>query len=207
MNPMSLKRQKLSIDFYTGELLIVAQQLLGKMFVFNNKNLGRKLSAKIVEVEAYNGNIDEAAHTFNGKTERNKIMFERGGYLYVYFTYGKHFCANIVTGKEEEGTAILLRGMEAIDGIESFSQNRFGKTSVDNKEKKNLLNGPGKICQAFGISKEQYGMDLLSDEIYLLDAPRIPKNKIVQTTRIGIKKSEELPWRFYIEDNSNVSRK
>ncbi|MCP5063061.1 MAG: DNA-3-methyladenine glycosylase [Ignavibacteriae bacterium] len=204
---MNNNQQKLPIEFYTNDSLVVAQNLLGKIFVFNNKKIGKKLSATIVDVEAYDGIVDEAAHTFNGKTRRNKIMFERGGYLYVYFTYGKHFCANIVTGKEGEGTAILLRGMEAIDGIESFSQNRFGMTSIGNKEKKNLLNGPGKICQAFGISKKQYGMDLLSNEIYLLDAPKIPKNEIVQTTRIGIKKSKELPWRFYIKDNPNVSKK
>ncbi len=113
---MNNNQQKLSIDFYKDDVLTVAQNLLGKMFVFNDKRIGEKLSAKIVEVEAYDGKLDEAAHTYNGKTERNKIMFEAGGYLYVYFTYGKHFCANIVTGKEGEGTAVLLRGMEAVDG-------------------------------------------------------------------------------------------
>jgi DNA-3-methyladenine glycosylase len=198
---------KLTKDFYTGNVLVVAKNLLGKIFVFNDKRIGKKLSAKIVEVEAYDGKVDEAAHTYNGKTERNKIMFEAGSYLYVYFTYGKYFCANIVTGKKGEGTAVLLRAMEANDATETFSQNRFGITFINNKEKINLLNGPAKICQAFGITKEQYGLSLLSDEIYLLDAPKIPKNKIVQTTRIGIKKSTELPWRFYIKDSPYISRK
>lgn len=203
---MNNDQQKLQIKFFRDDVLTVAKNLLGKIFVFNDKRIGKKLSAKIVEVEAYDGKVDEAAHTYNGKTERNKIMFEAGGSLYVYFTYGKHFCANIVTGKEGEGTAVLLRAMEAIEGNEIFSLNRFGKKNISEREKKNLLNGPAKICQAFGITKEQYGMSLLSKEIYLLDAPKIPKNKIVQTTRIGIKKSVELPWRFYIKDNPNVSR-
>ena len=198
---------KLTKDFYTRNVLIVAREVLGKIFVFDEKQNGKKLSAKIVEVEAYDGKIDEAAHTFNGKTERNKIMFEDGGYLYVYFTYGKHFCANIVTGKKDHGTAVLLRGMEPINGIETFSINRFNKKNISNLEKINLLNGPAKICQAFGISRKHYAVNLLSDEIYLLDAPKILKNKIVQTKRIGIKKSIGLPWRFYIIDNPCVSRK
>ncbi len=197
---------KLTKDFYTQNVLVVAENLLGKIFVYENKNSGIKLSAKIVEVEAYDGKSDEAAHTYNGKTERNKIMFETGGYLYVYFTYGIHFCANIVTGTEGEGTAVLLRGMEVLEGIEIFSKNRFGKKNISEGEKKNLLNGPAKICKAFGITKNQNGTNLLMNEIYLLDAPKVPKNKIVQTTRIGIKKSVELPWRFYIKDNPNVSR-
>ncbi len=90
-----------------------------------------KLSAKIVEVEAYDGRIDEAAHTFNGKTERNKIMFEEGGFLYVYFTYGIHFCSNIVTGKKDEGTAVLLRAMEPISGLEEFGKRRFNKKEAE----------------------------------------------------------------------------
>lgn len=198
---------KLKKDFYIRNVLVVAKELLGKIFVFDNRQDGIKLSAKIVEVEAYDGKVDEAAHTFNSKTERNKIMFKDGGYLYVYFTYGKHFCANIVTGGKNEGTAVLLRGMEPVEGIETFARNRFNKINISNSEHKKLLNGPAKICQSFKISRIHNASNLISGEIYLLDGPKIAKNKIVQTTRIGIKKSIELPWRFYIRDNQFVSKK
>lgn len=199
--------EKLKKVFYKRDVLIVAKELLGKIFVFDNKRLGIKLSAKIVEVEAYDGNIDEAAHTFIGKTERNKIMFEEGGFLYVYFTYGKHFCANIVTGEKNHGTAILLRAMEPIDGIEILSKNRFAKNNLSETEKIKLLNGPGKICNAFNITKDQYGIDLTKDEIYLLNSEKISESQIVTTKRIGIKKSKDLMWRFYIKDNKYISKK
>ncbi len=199
--------QKLSRDFYTRDVLTVARELLGKIFVFNDKRIYKEISAKIVEVEAYDGKIDEAAHTFIGKTERNKVMFEEGGYLYVYFTYGVHYCANIVTGIKDHGTAILLRAMEPIDGLEIFAKNRFKKFLVNEKEEINLLNGPGKICQAFKINKDQYGIDLTKDEIYLLDSQRIDDSEIIATKRIGIKKSKDLPWRFYIKNNPYISKK
>lgn len=198
---------KLKKDFYKRNVLVVAKDLLGKVFVYNDKKSGVKLSGKIVEVEAYDGKTDEAAHTFNGQTERNKIMFEEGGYLYVYFTYGIHFCANIVTGEKDHGTAVLLRGMKPVTKIEEFAKRRFRKTELSENNKINLLNGPAKICQAFGIDKKHNEIDLTKDEIYLLDSPKIPDSKIVKTRRIGIKKSVDLPWRFYIKDNENFSKK
>jgi len=197
--------RKLKKDFYIRNVLIIAQELIGKIFVYGDKINGVKISGRIVEVEAYDGMKDEAAHTFNGKTERNKIMFDEGGFLYVYFTYGKHFCANIVTGKKENGSAVLLRSMEPINGLEVFSKRRFGKIEISDKEKINLLNGPAKICQAFNIGRAHNGTNLLRNEIYLLDAEKVNEEKIVKTTRIGIKKSVELPWRFYIKDNPFVS--
>jgi DNA-3-methyladenine glycosylase len=199
--------QKLDKDFYKRDVLIIAKELLGKIFVFNDKRINKKLSAKIVEVEAYDGKIDEAAHTFIGKTERNKIMFEEGGYLYIYFTYGVHYCANVVTGIKDHGTAVLLRAMEPIEGLEIFSQNRFNKSEISEKEKINLLNGPGKICQAFNINKEHYGINLTNNEIYLFDSPKLNDSEIVVSKRIGIKKSKDLPWRFYIKDNPYISKK
>jgi len=199
--------KKLTREFYKRNVLWVAENLLGKIFVYNNSVAGKKLTARIVEVEAYDGKTDEAAHTFNGKTERNKIMFEQGGYLYVYFTYGIHFCANIVTGKYGEGTAVLLRGMEPLKGIDYFSLKRFPGKNSDKIKIKDLLSGPAKICRAFNITREHNGIDLTGDEIYLLDAPKIHENEIIKTKRIGIKKSIELPWRFYIKDNIHVSKK
>jgi DNA-3-methyladenine glycosylase len=179
--------------------------LLGKILV---KNDGKTVfSGRIVEVEAYDGSMDEAAHTYIGKTKRNEIMFGVGGFLYVYFTYGAHFCSNVVTGKEGEGTAVLIRAVEPVDGITRMAHNRFGRNLIKDKEKYNLTSGPGKVCQALSITKDHYGTDLTGDKIFLLDQPKIKESQIVISKRIGIKKSVDLPWRFYIKDNPYISRK
>lgn len=198
------KPQKLNRNFYIRDVLIVAKELLGKIIVKKNDIV---LSGKIVEVEAYDGDIDEAAHTFIGKTKRNYIMFGKGGFFYVYFTYGAHFCCNVVTGVEGKGTAVLIRAVEPIDGIDLMFHNRFGKKNATKKEILNLTNGPGKVCQAFGITKNHYGLDLTGDEIFLLNQPKVKDEDIVITKRIGIKKSVDLPWRFYIKNNPFVSRR
>jgi len=196
---------KLSKDFYLADVLTVAKNLLGKTFVKAGSN--KILSGKIVEVEAYNGLMDEASHSFNGMTKRNEIMFKQGGLLYVYFTYGMHFCSNIVTGKEGDGCAVLIRGIEPIDGIKQMAKNRYGKTALTGKENINLTNGPAKLTQAFGIGRKDNGIDMTGNEIYILDSKNIHSKKISVSKRIGIKKSVDLPWRFYITDNPFVSGK
>lgn len=202
---LKISGKKLKRGFFTRDLLLVARELLGKILVKNDN--GESLSGRIVEVEAYDGDIDEAAHTFIGLTKRNEIMYSEGGYLYVYFTYGAHFCCNVVTGKKGKGTAILIRGIEPLNGISKMIKNRFNKDLLTEKEKYNLTNGPGKICQAFSISREHYGLDLTGDKIFLLDQPLIKHEQIIASTRIGIKKSVDLPWRFYIKDNPYVSKR
>ncbi|MFC2135747.1 DNA-3-methyladenine glycosylase [Bacteroidota bacterium] len=201
---MDLKKS-LPINFYTRDVQSVAVDLLGKIFI---KREGAEiLSGKIIEVEAYDGSIDKAAHSFMGKTKRNEVMFEKGGLLYIYFTYGVHFCSNVVTGNAGEGCAVLLRGIEPVEGISQMTLNRFGKESLNEKELINLTNGPGKICQAFKINRTHNGIDLTDNEIFILDNTSIPKNQIISTKRIGIKKSVDLPWRYYIKDNRFVSKK
>lgn len=196
---------KLSRNFYTRGLLHVAKNLLGKILV---KKCGSKiLSGKIVEVEAYHGDYDEASHAFRGKTKRNEVMFEEGGHLYVYFTYGAHFCANVVAGKKGKGIAILIRAVEPIEGLDVMIKNRFGKKLIRNKETYNLTNGPGKLCQAFGINRNHNGTDLTRNEIYILDQPKIKSKEIGVSSRIGITRSVDLQWRFFIIDNPYVSRK
>lgn len=162
---------------------------------------------KIVEVEAYNGDSDEAAHSFNGITPRNKAMFELGGHLYVYFIYGTHFCANIVVGAKGKGNAILLRGIEPLEGIPEMGIRRFGREVFSEKEIINISNGPGKICRAFGIDKTDDGSDLTGNNIYILHQPELSDCEITTTTRVGLTKGKEFPWRFYITDNPFVSRK
>lgn len=205
MNTKINYKKKLPREFYSGNAVNIAQKLLGKIFVKTEDEI--ILAGRIVETEAYKGNVDESAHSFRGITNRNKVMFEQGGLLYVYFTYGVHFCSNIVTGKKGEGDAVLLRGIEPLSGIDIMAKRRFGKNHTDEKELLNLTNGPGKICQAFGLNREHNGSDLTSTDIFLLDQPDISKQQIVTTTRIGIKKSVDLPWRFYIKNNLYVSRK
>jgi len=196
---------KLSKSFYYRELLTVAKELLGKVLVKkNSKNL---LAAKIVEVEAYDGEIDKAAHSYGGKTKRNKVMFNEGGYLYVYLSYGVHQCCNIVTGFENKGTAILIRAVEPLEGLNVMIKNRFGRRLKNDKEFINLTSGPGKVCKALGINKNHSGLDLTGDKIFLLDQPKVNASEIGISKRIGITKSTSYPWRFYIKENQFLSRK
>ena len=199
------KPKKLKREFYTRNLLFVARELLGKIIV--KRSGGKILSGKIVEVEAYHGDYDQASHAFKGKTKRNEVMFNEGGCLYVYFTYGAHFCANIVVGKKGKGIAVLIRAIEPVEGIDVMIKNRFGREIIQDKEKYSLTNGPGKLCQALGINRDHNGTDLTGNEIFILDQPKLKGKEIGVGKRIGITRSVDLQWRFFIKDNSFVSRK
>ena len=201
----SLSSKKLRKSFYQKELLVVAKNLLGKTIVKCEHHT--KLAGKIIEVEAYHGDFDEASHSFNGITKRNKIMFEAGGYLYVYFTYGTHFCGNVVTGKKGQGTAVLIRAVEPMAGVDVMIKNRFGRKLKNQKGIFNLTSGPGKFCKAFGINKEHSGIDLTGDEIFILESDKIHSNEIGISKRIGITRSIDLPWRFYIKNNPYLSHR
>src|SRR5205823_1768553 len=115
---------------------------------------------------------DPASHAYRGKTKRNEVMFRKGGHVYVYFTYGMHFCANIVTEGEGIGCAILIRGVEPVEGIDVMRKNRVGSGGVvewwSRAPYTNLTNGPAKFCEAFGIARSENGTDLLADEIFLV---------------------------------------
>ncbi len=204
MNNTTINK-KLDKSFYCRNLLTVAKELLGKLIVKqNSKNI---IEGRIVEVEAYDGEIDEAAHSYQGVTERNKIMFNEGGYLYVYLSYGVHYCCNIVTGYKNKGTAVLIRAVEPISEINVMIKNRFGRKLKNDSELFNLTSGPGKVCKALGINKNHSGLNLMSDKIYLLNQPKIKNSEIGISKRIGISKSVNLPWRFYIKENKFLSRK
>ena len=161
---------------------------------------GKLVRVKIIEVEAYD-QLDAASHSYKGRTPRTDVMFGPAGRLYVYFTYGMHYCCNIVVGKEGYGAAVLLRAVEPLTGINEIEQRR-GKTGVD------TTNGPAKLCQALAIDKSFNGHDLSSGEIRLvMDTAELSPDDIIQTTRIGISKAIDKPWRFYIKDSPWVSRK
>jgi DNA-3-methyladenine glycosylase len=179
----------------------VAKDLLGKYLV---RRIQKKLLiGKIVEVEAYLGEKDPASHAYRGKTKRNEVMFREGGHLYVYFTYGMHFCSNVVTEEAGKGRAVLLRAVEPIEGLEEMRKNR--RFSSDRKDYCNLTNGPAKLCEAFGIQREMNGTSLLGRELFLPDGEEIPKSKIGTSTRIGVKNGAEKMWRYYVKGNPFVS--
>lgn len=196
--------QKLPRKFYTRPVLVVAKELLGKILI--KKEGSSYLAGRIVEVEAYDGNFDEASHSFKGKTKRNEVMFKEGGFFYVYFTYGAHYCCNIVTGKENYGAAVLIRAVEPINGLRKMIKRRFNRKLKNEKERFNLTSGPGKFAQAFGFNLKHSGYDLTGDKIFLIDQPKLSKNKIGISKRIGISKSTELLWRFFEIDNPYLSR-
>ena len=201
----TINKTKLNKNFYKRELLTVAKELLGNILVKKDGN--KILAGRIVEVEAYNGETDAAAHTFTGKTKRNEVMFNEGGLLYVYFTYGAHHCCNVVTGIEGKGTAVLIRAVEPAVGIDTMIQNRFKRELLNDKEILNLTSGPGKVCSAFNIIKNHSGIDLTGNKIYLVKTKLKKHEQIGVSNRIGITRSVDLLWRFYIKDNPYLSRK
>lgn len=193
---------KLKRDFYNRDALTVSEELLGKTLVHITEEGITK--GKIVEVEAYMGAQDKAAHSYgNLRSERTKIQYGEGGYAYVYLIYGMHICMNIVANREAIPEAILIRALEPLEGIELMKKRR----KTDNI--KLLCNGPGKLSQAMGITKENYGDNLCGETLYLEDGIVIPKSKILKSKRINIDYAEEAKdylWRFTIKDNPYVSK-
>jgi DNA-3-methyladenine glycosylase len=176
---------------------VAAPRLLGCWLV--RELDGQQLIGRIVEVEAYSQE-DAASHSFRGKTPRTEVMFGPSGHLYVYFTYGMHYCANVVTGPIGYGAGVLIRAVEPVEGAAAMSVRRHGISG------KQLTNGPAKVCQALQIDKTWLGHDLKTPPLQLLVQPPLAPEKIVQTTRVGISHAQDVPWRFYEKDNPYVSR-
>jgi DNA-3-methyladenine glycosylase len=194
-----ISEKRFDRSFFEREVTLVARELLG---AYVHRRLGDiELVGRIVETEAYHQS-DPASHSFRGMTERNKIMFGEAGFAYVYFTYGMHYCANIVTGFVGGAEAILLRALEPVSGTEEmFHHRKKARTEKD------LLSGPGKLCEAFGIKREQNGTDLIiSDDFFLTRGKLAKDEKIGVTTRVGITVGIEKEWRFFIKDNPFVSK-
>jgi DNA-3-methyladenine glycosylase len=158
------------------------------------------IKLKIVETEAYHQD-DPASHSFRGLTPRTAPMFQAGGRLYVYFTYGMHYCLNIVTGPAGRGEAVLIRAGEPLKGLELMKANR------GTDDTKNLANGPGKLAQALGIFDTSLSGKILNkSSIWLEPAEQVDRQAITTAPRVGIKKAADQPWRFYIKNNPFVSR-
>ena len=197
-----------------------ARHLLGAVLV--HRTAAGTTSGIIVETEAY-CESDPASHTFGGKTQRNQIMFERAGHAYVYFTYGMHWCFNVVTGPEGSGEAALIRSLQPLTGLalmarrrglalpEGVAARRLTRTPQDRATRKvltALCSGPARLAQAMGFDRRVYGTHLLTTRGALrLRASERPvaAGQIVASPRIGIRKATETRWRFHLAGNLYVS--
>lgn len=172
--------QLLSADWFAADAVDVAPQLLNKVIEIG------ECQGRIVEVEAYTAD-DAASHSFRGRTARNAVMFGPSGAWYVYFTYGMHFCANVVTGADGDGQAVLVRAAVPMRGLDQMRARRAGRSD------KELLNGPAKLAQAFGIDLAMNGVPAT-----IFDDGVAPPLQPVVTPRIGISKAVELPRRWLV---------
>lgn len=193
------ERKGFSREWYCRSTLDVARRLLGTVFVRTGPEA--VVSGRIVEVEAYHGPIDQASHAFRGRTSRNEVMFREGGCLYVYFTYGMHYCMNVVTESEGQGAAVLIRAIEPVTGIDIMRKNRGDRVAYHD-----LTNGPAKCCQAFGVGRQQNGASLHGPEFLILPGDPVPDDQVVRSPRVGLRRSADLPWRLSITGNPFVSR-
>lgn len=200
---------KLDRNFYSRDTITVAKELLGKVLVRVD---GDKIyRGKIVETEAYLGLTDKASHAYGGKiTNRTLNLYQEAGFSYVFLIYGMYDCFNVVTCSKKIPEAVLIRAIEPLSELDGISQNRYNMnySELSAYKKKNISNGPGKLCKALKIDRNLNQKDLLEDEIYIEDGSD-DIFSIVTDKRIGIDYSEEAKdfmYRFYIEGNKHVSK-
>lgn len=185
-------------DFYMRHPTVVAPALLNKLLVRADGRIGR-----IVEVEAYAGSDDPAAHSYGGKTARNASMFARGGHLYVYLSYGIHWCANVVCSEAGVGHAVLLRALQPLAGLDLMAAARGHPA-----KERALASGPGRLGQAMGLDRSWDGADLVTGDrgIWIATDGMPPPDLPVAGPRVGISRAKENDWRWHVEENPHVSR-
>ncbi len=185
-------------SFFGADSRELAPLLLNKLLARGGR-VGR-----IVEVEAYAGAADPASHAFRGRTTRNATMFGPPGHLYVYVSYGMHFCANVVCGDEGEASAVLLRALTAVAGVDEMRAARGPAARLD----RDLCSGPGKLCQALGIDRSFDGADLVTGDrsVVVLDDGAPPPEHPGVSGRIGLSVAADVPWRFYVPGAVGLSR-
>lgn len=202
-----------SRKFYQRDSVELARALLGKVLV--SQATKTPVAGRIVEVEAYRGPQDQAAHSANGRrTARNEVMWGPAGYLYVYFIYGMHWCMNVVAADREKPQAVLLRALEPLHGQELMRRRRSaGKAPKKPPHTAHLMRGPACLCKALGIDRSQNGWDLVGGKIQIcapdpLSMAPIPAHRIGVSPRIGVDYAgadARLPWRFYVRGSKAVS--
>lgn len=200
-------------DFYLGDTVEIAQRLLGKHLVRVYE--GETLVGRITETEAYVGRCDKACHAYDyRRTPRTSTLFGAPGTAYIYFIYGMYHCLNFVTEPPGEPAAVLIRSVEAVGGIDTIRRLRFGAEAdrITAYQRKNFLNGPGKLCKGFALTKALNETDLTGDTLFVCDSPAdvglpcpaAPRREIVRSgPRIGVDYAEEakdFPWRFWLEE-------
>lgn len=190
--------------WYRRDSLEVGPDLLGKLLVAGGGRWGR-----ILEVEAYRGPEDPGSHAFRGRTRRNATMWGPPGHLYVYFTYGMHWCANVVCGATGVAQAVLLRAVAPEGGLETMRVARWGQARVSEGRAgpdRDLCRGPARLCQAFAITGADDGRDLVVGRgVVIADDGTGRVDQPLVTTRIGLSAGADLPWRFAIPDHPGVS--
>ena len=194
--------ERLPRDFYNRDTLAVARDLLG--CVLAREYAGELLLGRITETEAYIGRCDKACHAYHYKrTRRTETLFARPGTAYLYLIYGMYTCLNLVTEPEGEPAAVLIRGLEPLAGAETMARLRFGRDldELTAYQRKNFLNGPGKVCKAMALDRTLDGHDLLTPPLYVL--PRQGEVGAIRCgPRIGVdyaQEAKDFPWRFWIE--------
>lgn len=195
------RRRRVPRSFFDRDALEVAPELLNKLLV--RDDAPELLVARLVEVEAYCGLDDAGSHAYRGKTVRNATMFGRPGGLYVYFTYGMHWCANAVCGPGGQPHAALLRAAAPLEGLDVMRARR-PKARRDRE----LCAGPARLAQAFGLDRVLDGDDLVTGPVRILDDGTPPPEQPGVSERIGLSpgRGDEHPWRFYVPGDPNVSR-
>jgi len=194
----SMAMKILPRSFYSRPATAVAPDLLGKILC---RRKGEVLtSGRIVEVEAYLGADDPASHAYRGPTPRNRSMFGPAGHAYVYFTYGNHYCLNVVTDREGIASAVLIRALEPVEGIEIMRRRRGRAAGTD------LMSGPGKLTRALSIDRKNDGSDLTRGPLWICDDRR-SEVRWVRTPRIGIRRAADRLYRFHVLDSLYLSRR
>lgn len=189
-------------EFYDRDTVTVARDLLGCLLVREYE--GTVLAGRITETEAYVGRCDKACHAYGYKrTARTATLFARPGTAYLYLIYGMYTCLNFVTEPEGEPAAVLIRAIEPVEGTQTMAQLRFGRgvEEMTPYQRKNFLNGPGKVCRALALDRGLNGHDLLEPPLYV-EGRRDPIGEVHVGTRIGIdyaQEAREFPWRFWLD--------
>lgn len=191
--------------FYDRDTLAVTRELLGKYLVRVLPD-GRELICRITETEAYIGRCDKACHAYDYKrTKRTETLFARPGTAYIYLIYGMYCCLNFVTEGAGEPAAVLIRGAQPVKNEDIIAENRFGRKMAELSpyQRKNFLNGPGKLCSGLRLTRAENGLDLLGTQLFVCDGPAPAPDTIRTGKRIGIDYAEEavdFPWRFWLEE-------